>query len=93
MVPVAFRKVTFCKVEEPVTARFVIPAVPETVKAEVEALVAAKFVVVAEVPVAFKKVKFWSEEEAVATRFAVVTVPVAVILAIEIRSPENRAEP
>jgi hypothetical protein len=34
----------------------------------VEALVAKKFVVVAEVPVAFTKVKFWSVEEPIAKR-------------------------
>lgn len=43
-----------------------------------DAVVAKKFVVVAEVPVAFMKVKFWRVDEPVARMFAVARVPLSV---------------
>jgi hypothetical protein len=84
-VPVAFRKVKFWRVVEPVTKR--LPKVPEPRVREPklalvlkrlveEAVVLKKFVVVAEVPVAFTKVKFWRVEEAEAIKFGeVIEVP------------------
>ena len=87
-VEVEFRKVTFWRVEEPVTRRLGIVRAPARVRFEIVAFVANKFVldafvakklvVVAEVPVALTKVKFCKVEEPEVKRLPAVRVPVRV---------------
>jgi hypothetical protein len=70
-----------------VDPRVTVPAVRLVAKRFVElAVVAKKFVVVAEVPVAFRKVKFWSVVEPVSKRFASVASP-----AVAVRVPVKLA--
>ena len=87
-VPVAFRKVRFCKVEELVKAKVEPEIIPRRELVE-SRLVTAKLVVVAEVPVAFRKVKFCRVEEPESDRLAAETVPVAVTLATFTMLPEK----
>jgi hypothetical protein len=85
LVPVAFTKVKFWRVEEPLTKRFwnvpvplevKFPPVPVVKKRLVlEAVEAKKFVVVALVPVALIKVKFWRVVEPLTRRLAKVATP------------------
>ena len=48
-----------------------------------EAVLAKKFVVVADVPVAFKKVKFWRVEEELTKRFSVERSVVEAVIALK----------
>ena len=62
-VPVAFAKVKFWRVLDPVTRRLGMVRSPERERFEKLAFVAKKFVVVAFVVVLFCAVKFWRVEE------------------------------
>ena len=57
-VPVAFEKVKFCKVEEPLARMFPKVPNPELLNIVLKSVVENRFVVVAFVPVALTKVKF-----------------------------------
>ena len=78
--PVAFTKVKFWRVEEPVAAMFAAERVPVRVSLPPRELVNEKFVVVAFEVVLFTAVKFWRVDDPVTRRLPAVAVPESVRL-------------